>query len=106
MSILQAEVPKSGNYWLYSIIRKILQAAGEQHDSYIQQHSIQSEVDRWEFSFARQSQMDFLNIERGRCYCRISEVFKEEIAILDRDLNSVLTYSHAREQRKRLSINK
>lgn len=83
MNILQAGVPKSGNYWLYSIIRNILKEAGQQHRSYIQHHPIQSEVDKWELSFAGQSQMDFLNIEGGKCYCRISEVFKEEITDID-----------------------
>ena len=83
MNILQAGVPKSGNYWLYSIIRNILQEAGHEHRSYIQQHPIQSQADKWQLSFAGQSQMDFLTIEGGRSYCRISEVFKEEIKNID-----------------------
>jgi|GEM_PF-735287 len=83
MSILQAGVPKSGNYWLYSIIRNILQEAGQQHRSYIQQHPVQSQVDKWQLSFAGQSQMDFLTLEGNKSYCRISEVFKEEIKDLD-----------------------
>ena len=83
MSILQAGVPKSGNYWLYSILRNILQESGQEHHSYIQHHPIQAEVDKWQLSFAGQSQMDFLNVENGKCYCRVSEVFKEEIADID-----------------------
>lgn len=83
MSILQAGVPKSGNYWLYSIIHNILQEAGQQHCSYIQQHPVQSQVDKWQLSFANQSQIDFLTIEGNKAYCRISEVFKAEIKDLD-----------------------
>ena len=83
MTILQAGVPKSGNYWLYSIIKHILQQAKEQHRSYIQQHPIQSQTANWELSFAGQAQMDFLTIEGEKCYCRISEVFKERIDDID-----------------------
>ena len=87
MNILQAGVPKSGNYWLYSIIRNILQEAGEEHHSYIQQHPVQAQADKWQLSFAGQAQMDFLSIERGKCYCRISEVFREKIDDIDSYIN-------------------
>lgn len=83
MSILQAGVPKSGNYWLYSIIRQILQQAGQKHLSFIQNHPIQKQAHHWQLSFAGQTQMDFLTIEQGRCYCRLSGVFQEEIADID-----------------------
>lgn len=83
MNILQAGVPKSGNYWLYSIIKNILEQAGEPHRSYIQQHPIQSHTANWQLSFAGQARMDFLTIKNQRCYCRISEVFKEEIDDID-----------------------
>jgi len=79
MTILQAGVPKSGNYWLYSIIKNILASAGNEHRSYIQQHPIQERAKNWQLSFAGQSEMDFLTIEGGRCYCRLSGVFREEI---------------------------
>ena len=83
MTILQAGVPKSGNYWLYNIIRNILIEAGLEHRSYIQQHPIQEQAKNWQLSFAGQSEMDFLNIEGGRCYCRLSGVFKEKIDDID-----------------------
>ena len=83
MTILQAGVPKSGNYWLYSIIKNILASAGETHRSFIQHHPIQAQAHNWQLSFAGQSSMDFLSIEGGKCYCRISSVFKEEIADID-----------------------
>ena len=83
MTILQAGVPKSGNYWLYSIIKNILEQAGEEHRSFIQQHPIQAQAKNWQLSFAGQSSMDFLTIEGGRCYCRLSGVFREEIADID-----------------------
>ena len=88
MNILQAGVSKSGNYWLYSILHNILLEAGQKHRSYIQQHPIQSETGKWQLSFAGQSEMDFLSIEGGKCYCRISQVFKEEIADIDSYISS------------------
>jgi len=83
MTILQAGVPKSGNYWLYSIIKNIQQQAGTEHRSYIQQHPIQEQAKNWQLSFAGQSSMDFLTVEGGQCYCRLSGVFREEIADID-----------------------
>ncbi|WP_019507046.1 sulfotransferase domain-containing protein [Pleurocapsa sp. PCC 7319] len=83
MTILQAGVPKSGNYWLYNIIRNILLKTRKEHRSYIQQHPIQEQAKNWQLSFAGQSSMDFLTIEKGRCYCRISSVFREEITDID-----------------------
>lgn len=82
MTILQAGVPKSGNYWLYSIIKNILQQSGQEHRSYIQQHPVQEQAKSWQLSFAGQAQMDFLNIEES-CYCRVSEVFKEKLTDID-----------------------
>ena len=83
MTILQAGVPKSGNYWLYNIVRNILTEAGQEHRSYIQQHPIQEQAKNWQLSFAGQTSMDFLTIEGERCYCRLSSVFREEIAEMD-----------------------
>ena len=84
MTILQAGVPKSGNYWLYSIIKNILEQAGEKHRSFIQHHPIQKQANTWQLSFAGQSSMDFLTIEGKHCYCRISGVFREKIEDIDR----------------------
>ncbi|MGD1921548.1 MAG: sulfotransferase domain-containing protein [Pleurocapsa sp.] len=83
MSTLQAGVPKSGNYWLYSIIKNIFTEAEKEHRSFIQQHPIQEQAKNWQLSFAGQSSMDFLAMEGGKSYCRISGVFKEEIADID-----------------------
>ena len=83
MTILQAGVPKSGNYWLYNIVGNILASTGQKHRSFIQQHPIQEQAKNWQLSFAGQTQMDFLTIEGGHCYCRLSGVFREEIADID-----------------------
>ncbi|MDJ0569950.1 MAG: sulfotransferase domain-containing protein [Pleurocapsa sp. MO_192.B19] len=83
MTILQAGVPKSGNYWLYYIIRNILEQAGQEHRSFIQQHPIQEQAKNWKLSFAGQTQMDFLTIKENRCYFRLSEVFCQEIVDID-----------------------
>ena len=83
MTILQAGVPKSGNYWLYSIIKNILASVGQEHHSFIQHHPIQQQAQNWQLSFAGQAEMDFLSIEGDKSYCRISGVFKEKIADID-----------------------
>jgi aryl sulfotransferase len=88
MTVLQAGVPKSGNYWLYCIIANIRQQAGLKHYSFIQQHPIQQQAKNWQLGFARQTEMDFLTIGTRQCFLRLSAVFREEISDIDDYIDS------------------
>ena len=83
MTILQAGVPKSGNYWLYTILKSINQKAGLEYKSFLRTHPIHKVAQTWDLSFAGQNDMDFLNIKKNCCEFRISAVFQEEIADID-----------------------
>lgn len=96
MTILQAGVPKSGNYWIYNIIASIARHGGIKPKSFIQNHPIHRVAQTWELSFAGQSNMDFLTIESHGCYFRISAVFRERIQDIDdyiRQCSHVWTHS-------------
>lgn len=80
MVILQAGVPKSGNYWLYRIVRESLAQAGVPHRSFVQRHPIHAEAQSWELSFQGQADMDFLVIEPEGCSFRISALYREPLA--------------------------
>jgi aryl sulfotransferase len=88
MTILQAGVPKSGNYWLYCIIANIRQQAGLKHYSFIQQHPIQEQAKNWQLGFTKQTEIDFLTITARQCYFRLSSVFRKKIPDIDSYINS------------------
>lgn len=79
MAILQAGVPKSGNYWLYNIIESVAKQAEIEHRSFIQNHHIHEVAQTWDLGFAGQSDIDFLHLGAKDCYFRISAVFREQI---------------------------
>lgn len=79
MRVLQAGLAKSGNYWLYSIIRRLQEAAGRSPRGWIVRHPIQAEARRWNLSFGGQHLIDVLDIEADGLYGRISSRFRERI---------------------------
>lgn len=83
MTILQAGVPKSGNYWLYTILKNINQKAGLEYKSFLRTHPIYEAAQTWDLSFNGQNDMDFLNIKKNYCEFRVSAVFKEKITDID-----------------------
>ena len=96
MTILQAGVPKSGNYWLYTILKSINQKAGLEYKSFLRTHPIHKVAQTWDLSFAGQNDMDFLNIKKNHCEFRISAVFQEEIADIDDYINKCsLVWTHS-----------
>ncbi|MGB3640187.1 MAG: sulfotransferase domain-containing protein [Rivularia sp. (in: cyanobacteria)] len=96
MTILQAGVPKSGNYWLYTILISINQKAGLEYKSFLRTHPIYKVAQTWDLSFAGQNDMDFLNIKKNYCEFRISAVFQEEIADIDDYINKCsLVWTHS-----------
>lgn len=96
MTFLQAGVPKSGNYWLYTILKNINQKAGLEHKSFLRTHPIHKVAQTWDLSFAGQNDMDFLNIKKNYCEFRISAVFQEQIADIDNYIHKCsLVWTHS-----------
>ena len=83
MTILQAGLPKSGNFWLYRILRLSMERAGLERRSFIQHHPIHEEAQHWDLSFEGQADVDALVIEPEECAFRISAVFREPIADIE-----------------------
>lgn len=83
MAILQAGVPKSGNYWLYTILKSINQKAGLEYKIFLRTHPIYEVAQTWDLSFSGQNDMDFLNIKKDYCEFRVSAVFQEKIVDID-----------------------
>lgn len=76
MKILQIGVPKSGNFWLYQIIQKILKLSGQNQPSFIEQHPIHELASTWDLNFPEQANIDVIDITDLQVSYRISSIFK------------------------------
>lgn len=79
MNILQVSAPKSGSYWLHTILKQVLQKKSIPQKSYIKEQEIYRRLKKKEFSFKDQAGVDMVDIEEGGVFYRVSSVFKEEI---------------------------
>ena len=83
MTVLQIGVPKSGNYWLYSILHQVMEMGGIRHKSFVQNHPIYQEAQTWTLNFPQQADMDVFELEPDRCIFRINGVYSEPIHDID-----------------------
>lgn len=82
IKILQVGMPKSGNFWLYNIIREMLKIKEVESRSFIKSHPIYQEAKKWNLSHDQQAGIDMMDIEEERCYYRISSVVRNPIYYL------------------------
>lgn len=94
--IFQCGVAKSGNFWLYTAIQKLLDAAGAEQRSFIQNQPIYREARAWTLSFPEQASIDVLDITPRAYFTRISSRFEQEITDLDAYLGQAThVWSHS-----------
>ena len=79
MNILQISAPKSGSYWLYTILLQILQKKDIPVSSFIREQEIYKKAKEADLSFKGQAGVDMIDIEEDSCYYRISSIFRERI---------------------------
>lgn len=79
MNILQISAPKSGSYWLYTILNLILEKKEIYAQNFIRKQPVYSEAAHWNLSFEEQAAVDMMDIEEEGCYYRISSLFREQI---------------------------
>lgn len=97
MHVLQNGLPKSGNYWLYSILNLTLDAAGVERKGFIEHHPIQPIAENWLLSNPDQATMNVLDIEPGIRSFRIGSYYKEPIANLKEYIDANrLIWTHSR----------
>jgi aryl sulfotransferase len=94
--VLQVGLAKSGNYWVYSILKQCLQQAGLPHTSFIQQQPIHGIAQSWDLSYEEQADIDVLDITNSGCFYCISSIFRHPVTDLDaylQDTTHVWTHS-------------
>ncbi len=105
MNILQVGLPKSGNFWLYTILKHILQAANLEAQSFIQKQPIYELAKTWDMSVRNQINIDFLDITHNGLFYRIGNIFRYPVDDLDDYLNnSTLVWTHSQFSPKSLKV--
>jgi aryl sulfotransferase len=96
MKILQIGKAKSGNYWLYNILRRVCESADVQLTSFIKNQPIYEEAKNWCLSFKDKAEIDVLDITKKGCYYRISSGFIQPILDIDDYIDKAsLVWSHS-----------
>lgn len=96
MTILQVGKAKSGNSWIYKILREILELKGEFKEPYIKSQPIYSKIKDMELSLDFQHEVDVMDITDDGLYYRASSLFREEIQDLEKYVkNTSLIWSHS-----------
>jgi len=96
MRILQAGEAKSGNYWLYNIIDNIYQEAKIEKPNYITQKPIYEEAKKKTFSYAKQAEIDTIEVNGEELKVIISDWYNEIISDVDayvKEVSHVWTHS-------------
>ena len=87
MTILQAGFPKSGNYWLYRIIREGIELSGQEYTSAIRHHRLRESATELITGIPEQSEIDVLDIDRGGVSMRIGFRHHSRVTDIDRYLS-------------------
>ncbi|MCZ8099640.1 MAG: sulfotransferase domain-containing protein [Burkholderiales bacterium] len=96
MKILQIGKAKSGNYWLYNILRRVCESADIQLTSFIKNQPIYEEAKNWCLSVKDQAEIDVLDITKKGCYYGISSAFRQPILDIDDYIDKAsLVWSHS-----------
>ena len=91
MRILQIGVPKSGNFWLYSILQEVVARAGIGQRSFIENQPIYELAQDWDLPTSEHAGIDALRIEPNGCFYQIWPIFRWPIEDMD---NYVCQCSH------------
>lgn len=96
MHILQIGLPKSGNFWLQTILNQSLQAAHIQPRRFIEQQPIYALAQSWEMSVQKQIEIDFLDITANALFYRLGNIFRYPVDDLAAYVQaSTLVWSHS-----------
>ena len=96
MNILQVSAPKSGSYWLNTILKKILKQKAQPISYYIRTCPEYDWLKKEELSFKDQAGVDMMDIEEDAVYYRVSSLFREKIPDLKKySEKATLAWTHS-----------
>lgn len=79
MKLLQIGAPKSGNIWLYKILKEILDRNGQRALSFIEQQPNCDLAKSWDLNYPKQGQIDMIDFSDLQTSYRISSIYRMPI---------------------------
>ena len=105
MHIIQIGLPKSGNFWLRTILTNILQLANQENRSFIQSQPIYDIAKTWDLGVQGQIAIDFLDITPNALFYRIGNIFRYPVDDIDDYINRCsLVWTHSQFSPKVLDL--
>ena len=96
MNILQVSLPKSGSFWLNTILKETLLKSSNELSYYIKTRPEYEDLKQQELSFEGQAGVDMMDIEEDGIYFRVSSLLKEKIPDLESYSNQAsLAWTHS-----------
>lgn len=96
MNILQISAPKSGSYWLHTILSQILLKKGTSRKFFLKNQPVYHDIKHLSLSFNGQVEVDMVDIEEEGCFYRVSSLFKAPITDMENYARSSnLTWTHS-----------
>ena len=87
MHIIQIGLPKSGNFWLRTILTNMFQLANQENRSFIQSQPIYDIAKTWDLGVRGQIAIDFLDITPNALFYRIGNIFRYPVDDIDDYIN-------------------
>lgn len=96
MNILQVSAPKTGSFWLNTILKKTLESIEAPISYYIRTLEEYENLKKEKLSFKGQAGVDMIDIEESGTYFRVSSLFREIIPNLQSFAKiATLTWTHS-----------
>jgi aryl sulfotransferase len=96
MNILQISAPKSGSFWLNTILKKTLEQKGESISYYIRSRPEYENLKKEKLSFKDQAGTDMLDIDDTAVNFRVSSLLKEPVPNLaEYSRKATLAWTHS-----------
>lgn len=96
MNILQISTPKSGSYWLNTLLKKTLEKNGQKISYFIRQKPEYEDLQKHKLSFKGQAGTDMIDIEEEEISYRVSSLLKKPIQDLqDYSQKATLAWTHS-----------
>ncbi|NER02574.1 MAG: sulfotransferase domain-containing protein [Okeania sp. SIO3C4] len=97
MHILKIGLPKSGNFWLHTILHNIIDYSGIKYESFIQNQPIYEIAKDWDVNqIKEQVNINFLDITKNSVSYRIGNIFRYPVDDVDDYIHSsTLVWTHS-----------
>ena len=105
MNILQISAPKSGSFWLNTILKKTLQKKNIKLSYFIREQPEYEDLKEQKLSFKGQAGTDMIDIEEEEIFYRVSSLLKKPVPDLQKySEKATLAWTHSTRSKKTAEV--